>query len=59
MGFFFREGRRHTMLVRFADLDLHETALDPANWSYSVGDGEATFWAGRSVGPRYGSVGMG
>lgn len=47
------------MLVRFADLDLHETALDPANWPYSVGDGEATFWAGRSVGPRYGSVGMG
>lgn len=47
LGFFFREGRRHTMLVKFADPDLHETALDPANWSYSAGDGEATFWAGR------------
>lgn len=43
-GFFAREKRRHTLLVRFADPALHEAALDPANWSYSAGDGEMTFW---------------
>lgn len=59
LGFFFREARRHTMLVRFADPDLHEMAQNPANWSYSAGDGEATFWAGRAVGPRNGPAGMG
>ncbi len=62
LGFFFREGRRHTMLVRFADPDLHATALDVANWSYSAGDGEATFWAGRPAGPLdspNGPAGMG
>ncbi|MEJ7842921.1 MAG: hypothetical protein WKF95_14250 [Rubrobacter sp.] len=56
---FFREGRRHTMLIKFANRDLHETALDPANWSYSAGDGEATFWAGRPAGARYRTPGMG
>jgi hypothetical protein len=59
LGFFFREGRRHTLLVKLVDPDLHETALDPANWSYSAGDGEATFWAGRPVDPRNGSAGVG
>jgi hypothetical protein len=43
MGFFPR-GRRHELLVKFADRGLHETALDPTNWSYSVGDGEPSFW---------------
>ncbi len=43
-GFFPREKRRHTLLVKFADPTLHETALDPVNWSYSAGDGEMTFW---------------
>jgi hypothetical protein len=44
LGFFFRNSRRHTLLVKFADRGLHKTALDPANWSYGTGDGEASFW---------------
>lgn len=44
LGFFFRQKRRHTLLVKFADSGVHKTALDPDNWSYSVGDGEASFW---------------
>jgi hypothetical protein len=44
LGFFFRSGRRHELLVKFAERGLHKTALDPTNWSYSVGDGEASFW---------------
>jgi Acetyltransferase (GNAT) domain len=37
--------RRPVLLVRFADRSLHKVARDIANWSYSTGDGEATFWA--------------
>ncbi len=44
LGFFPRNSRRHTLLVKFADHGLHKTALDGANWSYSAGDGEMTFW---------------
>jgi ribosomal protein S18 acetylase RimI-like enzyme len=44
LGFFPREGRRHTLLVRFADPGLHKAAVDTANWSYTTGDGEASFW---------------
>jgi hypothetical protein len=44
LGFFPRNNRRHTLLVKFADHGLHKTALDVANWSYSAGDGEMTFW---------------
>jgi hypothetical protein len=44
LGFFYRKGRRHTLLVKFADGGLHNTAKDVANWSYTVGDGEASFW---------------
>jgi hypothetical protein len=44
LGFFPRKGRRHTLLVKFADHGLHKTALDPTNWSYTTGDGEASFW---------------
>ena len=44
LGFFPRNGRRHTLLVMFADRGLHKTALDVDNWSYSAGDGEMTFW---------------
>jgi hypothetical protein len=44
LGFFYRRGRRHTLLVKFADRNLHNTANDIANWSYIVGDGEASFW---------------
>ncbi len=44
LGFFPRQGRRHTLLVKFADHGLHKAALDPTNWSYTTGDGEASFW---------------
>jgi len=44
LGFFYRRGRRHTLLVKFADRSLHNIASDTANWSYTVGDGEASFW---------------
>ena len=44
LGFFYRKGRRHSLLVKFADRDLHHTANDTVNWSYTVGDGEASFW---------------
>ena len=44
LGFFYRKGRRHSLLVKFADRDLHNTANETANWSYTVGDGEASFW---------------
>ncbi len=44
LGFFYRGGRRNTLLTKFSAPDLHETARDIVNWSYTVGDGEATFW---------------
>jgi hypothetical protein len=44
LGFFYRKGRRNSLLVKFADPRLHEIANDTANWSYVVGDGEASFW---------------
>jgi hypothetical protein len=44
LGFFYRKGRCHSLLVKFADRALHNTANDTANWSYTVGDGEASFW---------------
>ena len=44
LGFFYRKGRRHSLLVKFADRDLQNTANETANWSYTVGDGEASFW---------------
>jgi hypothetical protein len=44
LGFFLRNNRRHTLLVKFADQGLHKVALDPTNWSYATGDGEASFW---------------
>lgn len=43
-GFFSRGSRRHTLLVKFADAGLHELAKKAGHWSYSIGDGEATFW---------------
>jgi hypothetical protein len=46
LGFLPHNRRRHKLLVKFADHDvLHGVALDPANWSYTIGDGEASFWA--------------
>jgi hypothetical protein len=44
LGFFYRKGRSHSLLVKFADTGLHEIASDAADWSYTVGDGEASFW---------------
>ncbi len=44
LGFFPRNDRSNTLLVKLADKGLHETARDIGNWSYGVGDGEATFW---------------
>jgi hypothetical protein len=44
LGFFYRNRRRNTLLTKFEDRGLHKTANDTANWSYSIGDGEATFW---------------
>ena len=43
-GFFYRNKRRNTLLVKFADRGLHKVANDAANWSYVIGDGEAAFW---------------
>jgi hypothetical protein len=44
LGFFSRRGRRHKLLVKFADISLRETTGDLVNWSLSFGDGEAGFW---------------
>jgi hypothetical protein len=44
LGFFPRDARRHMLLVKFGDRSLHKAALDSANWSYTIGDGEASFW---------------
>jgi len=46
LGFFPRNkpGHRLLLLVKFADREQHKAALDSDNWSYSIGDGEATFW---------------
>ncbi len=44
LGFFPRKGRRNSLLVKFKDRGLHKAALALDNWSYSIGDGEATFW---------------
>jgi len=44
LGFFYRRGRRHKLLTKFADEGLRETTGDLVNWSMSFGDGEAGFW---------------
>jgi hypothetical protein len=44
MGFFPRKGRRNKLLFKFKDPGLHKTARAISNWSYNIGDGEATFW---------------
>jgi hypothetical protein len=43
-GFFPRKERRNWLLVKFADPGRHKVARHITNWSYSIGDGEATFW---------------
>jgi hypothetical protein len=44
LGFFLSSKRRDTLLVKFADRSLHRVANDIVNWSYCIGDGEASFW---------------
>jgi hypothetical protein len=44
LGFFYRKGRSNSLLVKFKDPGLHEVAHHIANWSYTVGDGEGSFW---------------
>ncbi len=45
LGFLPRnEPNRHTLLVKFADHNLHKAALNPANWAYTTGDGEASIF---------------
>ena len=44
LGFFYRKGRSHSLLVKFAEPGLHKLASDADVWSYTVGDGEASFW---------------
>jgi hypothetical protein len=44
LGFFYRKGRSSKLLVKFADGGLHKAAKDIVNWSYIIGDGEASFW---------------
>ena len=44
LGFFNRDDRRNTLMTKFADEGLHASATDVARWSYTIGDGEATFW---------------
>jgi len=44
LGFFLRRKRRSSLLVKFSDSALHETAKDTARWSYSYGDAEGSFW---------------
>jgi hypothetical protein len=44
LGFLLRNERRHTLLVKFADHNLHKAASDTAKWSYTTGDGEASFF---------------
>ena len=44
LGFFFRASRGNMFLVKFTDQRLHEMARHLENWSYSLGDGELTFW---------------
>ncbi len=44
LGFFPRNDRSNSLLVKFADPTMQETARRISNWAYNVGDGEATFW---------------
>lgn len=45
LGFFGRgANRRNSILIGFEDERQHAMAVDLANWSYNIGDGEPTFW---------------
>src|SRR5919107_389146 len=44
LGFFLFSKRGLVLFVKFTDSALHEIAKDIANWSYSYGDAEGSFW---------------
>ncbi|MGF1473765.1 MAG: GNAT family N-acetyltransferase [Rubrobacteraceae bacterium] len=44
LGFFFRKSRRNNLLAKFSDSGMQQSARHLYNWSYTVGDGEPTFW---------------
>ena len=44
-GFFYRDSRRNTLLAKFAEGGLDKMSRNADDWSYSIGDGEATFWS--------------
>lgn len=44
LGYYYRRGRSNNLLVKLADPGLHRMARNLDNWSYTIGDGEATFW---------------
>jgi hypothetical protein len=44
LGFIYRQERRNSLLTKFSDPDQHKVARHVANWAYTLGDGEASFW---------------
>ncbi len=44
LGFFFRKSRRNNLLTKFTPPGMQGAARYLSNWSYTIGDGEATFW---------------
>ncbi|CAN5527987.1 hypothetical protein BH24ACT22_BH24ACT22_07450 [soil metagenome] len=44
LGFFSRKGRRNVLLAKFANPVEQQTARSLSNWSYTLGDGEPSFW---------------
>jgi hypothetical protein len=44
LGFIYRQERRNSLLTKFMDPEQHKVARHAANWAYTIGDGEATFW---------------
>lgn len=44
LGFFRRDIRLNSLLVKFSDPTQNKIAHHVANWAYSIGDGEPAFW---------------
>jgi hypothetical protein len=44
LGFFLSSHRRSSLLVKFRDSALHESAKYIDHWSYNYGDSEGSFW---------------
>lgn len=49
LGFFYRNTRRNSLLVKFSDPLLNRIAHHVSNWAYSIGDGEPAFWMRQEV----------